>query len=95
VKIKNGRVPAFPDFIMSWVNDQLNELINALFTAPNLIVVLPGAVGSNMQFDGNWQNFQKNSPMPIVLSHSKISRHRCDKRITQTTLPIDKDNLMN
>lgn len=59
MKIKNGRVPAFPDFIMSWVNDQLNELINALFTAPNLIVVLPGAVGSNMQFDGNWQNFQK------------------------------------
>ncbi|MBP9779728.1 hypothetical protein KBD33_03855 [Candidatus Gracilibacteria bacterium] len=59
VKIKNGRVPAFPDFIMSWVNDQLNELINALFTAPNLIVVLPGAVGSNMQFDGNWQDFQK------------------------------------
>ena len=59
IKIKNGRVPAFPDFIMTWVSNQLNELINALFTAPNLIIVLPGVVGANMQFDGNWENFQK------------------------------------
>jgi hypothetical protein len=59
IKIKNGRIPSFPGFIMTWVSNQVNELINALFTAPNLVIVLPWAIGANMQFDGNWQNFEK------------------------------------
>lgn len=59
VKVKNGRVPAFPDFLMNWVTRQTEEIVNALFTAPSLVVIWPGIVWANMQFDGNWQNFQK------------------------------------
>ncbi len=59
VKVKNGRVPAFPEFIMKWVTAQVEEIVNALFTAPSLVVIWPGVVGANMQFDGNWANFQK------------------------------------
>ncbi len=59
VKVKNGRVPAFPDLIMDWVTRQSEEIVNALFTAPSLVIIWPWVVGSNMQFDGNWKNFQK------------------------------------
>jgi hypothetical protein len=41
VKIKNKRVSAFPDFIMGWVDRQLEEVINKLTSLPTLYVILP------------------------------------------------------
>ena len=41
VKIKNIRVPAFPEFIMDWVNRQVEEIINKLTILPTLYIILP------------------------------------------------------
>ncbi len=60
VKVDNGRVPAFPEFIMNWVSRQTDEIVNALFTAPSLVVIWPGILGANLQFDGNWENLKNN-----------------------------------
>ena len=51
IKVKNGRIPAFPAFLMNWVTDQIDEMVNALFTVPSLTIVWPGIIGSNLQFD--------------------------------------------
>lgn len=43
---------------MNWVKSQVDEMVNALFTAPSLLIVWPGVLGANMQFDGNWENLK-------------------------------------
>ena len=55
VKIKNVRVPAFPEFIMDWVNRQVEEIINKLTILPTLYIILPDV--SRMSLDGNLDGF--------------------------------------
>ncbi len=55
VKIKNIRVPAFPEFIMDWVNRQVEEIINKLTILPTLYIILPDV--SRMSLDGNLDGF--------------------------------------
>lgn len=55
VKIKNVRVPAFPEFIMDWVNRQVEEIINKLTILPTLYIILPDV--SRMSLDGNLEGF--------------------------------------
>lgn len=55
VKIKNIRVPAFPEFIMDWVNRQVEEIINKLAILPTLYIILPDV--SRMSLDGNLDGF--------------------------------------
>ncbi len=57
IQLKNKRVAGFPDFIMDWVSRQTDELVNALFTPPNLIIIPPTSIGQNMQFDGTLNGF--------------------------------------
>ncbi len=52
VKLKNKRISGFPDFLMDWVSRQTDELVNALFTPPSLIIIPPTSIGQNAQFDG-------------------------------------------
>lgn len=44
---------------MKWLSQQVDELTSGLFTAPNIVIIWPSIVGSNLQFDGNWNNFTK------------------------------------
>jgi hypothetical protein len=37
---------------MDWVSRQTDEMVNALFTPPALIIVPPTSIGQNAQFDG-------------------------------------------
>lgn len=41
IKIKNTRVSAFPDFIMDWVNRQMEEVQTKLTTLPTIYLILP------------------------------------------------------
>lgn len=41
IKIKMDRVWAFPDFLMNWVNRQIEEIANKLTDFPTLFVILP------------------------------------------------------
>jgi hypothetical protein len=41
VKIKNKSVSAFPDFIMDWVDRQIEEIVNKFLTLPTLTIILP------------------------------------------------------
>lgn len=51
IKLKNKRISGFPDFIMDWVSRQTDELVNAFFTPPSLIIIWPTTIGQNNQFD--------------------------------------------
>lgn len=37
---------------MDWVSRQTDEMVNALFTPPALIIIPPTSIGQNAQFDG-------------------------------------------
>jgi hypothetical protein len=54
VKINFKRTSAFPDFIMDWVTNQLEEIINKLTTLPTLYIILPDFSGFA---DSGWNNF--------------------------------------
>ena len=41
IKVKNTRVAAFPDFIMDWVNRQMEEVQTKLTTLPTIYLILP------------------------------------------------------
>lgn len=41
VKIKNFRVSGFPDFLMDWVNRQMEEVQTKLTTLPTIYIILP------------------------------------------------------
>ena len=43
VKIRNKSVSAFPDFLMDWVDRQVEEIVNKFLTLPTLTIVLPQA----------------------------------------------------
>lgn len=49
VKIKNTRVSSFPEFIMEWVDRQIEEVINKLTTLPTLYIVLPDFSGFDIK----------------------------------------------
>lgn len=53
-KIKNDRVSAFPDFIMDWVNRQLEEVANKLTSLPTLYIIKPDFRGG---LDTEWDGF--------------------------------------
>lgn len=53
-KIKNERVSAFPDFIMDWVNRQLEEVANKLTSLPTLYIIKPDFRGT---IDTQWSGF--------------------------------------
>ena len=53
-KIKNERVSAFPDFIMDWVNRQLEEVANKLTSLPTLYIIKPDFRGT---IDTGWSGF--------------------------------------
>lgn len=56
-KIKNNRVSAFPDFIMDWVNRQLEEVANKLTSLPTLYIIKPDLRGV---IDSEWSKFPGN-----------------------------------
>lgn len=37
---------------MDWVSRQTDELVNAFFTPPALVIIWPTTIGQNNQFDG-------------------------------------------
>lgn len=37
---------------MDWISRQTDEMVNALFTPPSLIIIPPTSIGQNAQFDG-------------------------------------------
>ncbi len=53
IKVNNRRVAAFPDFIMDWLARQTDELVNKLFTLPNLVIIPPTDLGPNAGVDGS------------------------------------------
>lgn len=53
-KIKHDRVSAFPDFIMDWVNRQLEEVANKLTSLPTLYIINPDFQGV---IDSGWAGF--------------------------------------
>jgi hypothetical protein len=53
-RITNSRVSAFPDFIMSWVNRQLEEVSNKLTSLPTLYIIKPDFRGA---LDGDLTGF--------------------------------------
>ncbi len=57
VKIKLGRVSAFPDFIMDWVNRQAEEVVNKLTSLPTLYVILPDM---SRIYESGWNGFTDN-----------------------------------
>lgn len=57
LKIKNKRIPGFPDFIMDWVARQSDEITNKLFSLPNLVVIPPKNLGPNATIDGTYGDF--------------------------------------
>ena len=57
IKVKNRRVAAFPDFIMDWVARQTDEIVNKLFTLPNLIIIPPTDLGANASVDGSQKGY--------------------------------------
>lgn len=56
IKVKNIRLPSFPDFIMDWVTRQIEEIASKLMTLPRLIIVLPDLDAVN-QGMGQWKDF--------------------------------------
>lgn len=54
VKISQKRVSAFPDFIMDWVNRQLEEVANKLTSLPTLYIIKPDFRGA---LDTEWTGF--------------------------------------
>lgn len=54
VKLKNIRIPAFPDFIMDWLTRQTEEIVTSLFTPPNLTIIPPTDFGQNAQVDSGF-----------------------------------------
>ncbi len=57
IKIKNKRIPGFPDFLMDWVSRQSDEMTNKLFSLPNLVVIPPKNLGPNATIDGTYGDF--------------------------------------
>jgi hypothetical protein len=47
-------VSAFPDFIMDWVNRQLEEVANKLTSLSTLYLIMPDVSGV---FDSGWDGF--------------------------------------
>lgn len=41
MKVKNFRVSGFPDFLMDWVNRQMEEVQTKLTTLPTIYIILP------------------------------------------------------
>lgn len=41
VNITNKSVSAFPDFLMDWVDRQVEEIVNKFLTLPSLTIILP------------------------------------------------------
>ena len=50
-KIQHERVSAFPDFIMNWVNRQLEEVSNKITSLPTLYIIKPDFRGA---LDTEW-----------------------------------------
>ncbi|NDK10028.1 VCBS repeat-containing protein [Candidatus Gracilibacteria bacterium] len=58
VQINNKRVGAFPNFLMDWVERQLDEVTSKLTNLPKVFVVLPEMSGL---INLSWNNFAKTS----------------------------------
>ncbi len=56
VKVKNTRIPAFPEFLMDWVNRQVEEIADKLTILPSLYIILPDLSRMNIDkwLDGFW-----------------------------------------
>ncbi len=54
IQVKNKRVGAFPNFLMDWVERQLDEITSKLTNLPKIYVILPDFGGI---FDGSFQDF--------------------------------------
>ena len=53
IKIQEDRVSPFPNFLMDWVNRQIEEIVNKLTDFPSLFLVLPDFDGI---MDTDWSN---------------------------------------
>ncbi len=54
VKIQNKSVAAFPDFLMDWVNRQIQEIVTKLTDFPTFHIILPDF---NALLDSDWSDF--------------------------------------
>lgn len=54
VQINNKRIGGFPNFLMDWVDRQLDEITSKLTNLPKILVVLPEFGGI---FDFSWEGF--------------------------------------
>jgi len=54
IKIQNKSVAAFPDFLMDWVNRQINEIVTKLTDFPTFHIILPDF---SALLDSDWSEF--------------------------------------
>lgn len=54
IKLKNNLIKSFPEFLMDWVNRQVDEIVKKLTTFPSIIIILPEFKGIT---DYSWWNF--------------------------------------
>lgn len=59
IKLKNIRIPAFPDFIMNWLTRQTEEIVTSLFTPPNLTIIPPTDFDQNASPDSSFDGISK------------------------------------
>lgn len=59
VKLKNIRIPAFPDFLMDWLTRQTEEIVTSLFTPPNLTIIPPTDFDQNASPDSSFDGISK------------------------------------
>jgi uncharacterized repeat protein (TIGR01451 family) len=90
VQIQNKRVGAFPNFLMDWVERQLDEITSKLTNLPKFFVVLPDFWGV---FDFSWKNFGTDMQNQFEEGKSEADQERAQKQAQLSALRAQKSSL--
>jgi len=90
VDINNKRIGWFPNFLMDWVERQLDEVTSKLTNLPKIFVILPDFWGI---FDGGFENFWEGLSDAFNEWKTQREEDRNERSASQDALRSSKDSL--
>ena len=90
MKINNKAVKPFPNFLMGWVERQLDEITSKLTNLPKLFIVLPDFGGN---FDFSWKDFGSDMKQSFEAGKNDAANERNQKQAQIDSLRAMKSSL--
>ena len=95
VNPKNKRIAAFPDFLMDWLTRQTEEVVNSLFSPPNLTIIPPTDFGQNAKIDGSYSDFFDNLQNSFSVENLQSMKQQLGENFSENFTNTNATELVN